>query len=115
MAHADAYLRIVDEGVFVESDPDRFLDLVGAIFLGRLDRDAVDDIAAARNPPGQHAGEPLRDEPRHPAVEDDDALFDFDFDLAASIGRVLHELSPSRLAFSDPKRGERRFGSVGLA
>jgi len=58
-----------------------------------VDREPIDDVAAARDPPGEHAGEALRLQPQDTAGERDHALFDRELDEAARLRRrAAHRL-----------------------
>jgi hypothetical protein len=57
-----------------------------AVGLGRLNAKPVDDVAATRHKPSEHAGEPLPAEPRDLAVERDHAVRHGHLDPAGGIG-----------------------------
>src|SRR6185436_15397658 len=115
-AHANTNLRGVEERVLVERDPDRLLDLNWCVVLRRIDSDAVDHVAHAWHPPGEHAGKTLRREARQAAVERDDAALNLDSDVVGGAGQSgAHELRFTLLTLLDGELLEGRFLVIGFA
>jgi hypothetical protein len=58
------------------------------------DGDAVDRIATAGHPPGEHAGKALVVETRYLAIQGQDTVLDRELDRAMRRGRRVHHLDP---------------------
>jgi hypothetical protein len=73
-----------------------------SILFRGCDADAIDHVAAARHPPGEHTGHALLSGARNVAIQRDDAILNPDIYRADGIGRFAYRLQSSLI--QDPDR-----------
>jgi hypothetical protein len=98
-------MRLVDQRIALEHQAHRIRDRLVIVRLGGLDREPVDNVAVARDPPGEPAGEALRLQAQDAAGERDRALFDRELDEAPGSGGAPRTVStrspvPCRTSYS---------------
>jgi len=78
----------VDQRVFFQNQFDRLRNLIVAVLLDGRYFEAVDDIAAARHPPGQHSCESFVRETAHLTVQRHNAVTNRYFDRTTRRGHL---------------------------